>query len=230
MLVEEIPKSTNPNSSTVYFSSSVNLTARPSSSRHAQSNESNDGASNKKGRQKVNYNVNQLMHAQIQVADPQAGSGPLKSTQQLQLERIVSKRLVDLTREGSSALFELPKNFAYNSIHASLDKNSKSARLGNTPTTKRILSARRNLNLYFEEERNLISINSILGQNYQFITDSEWEQAKSKVRKPVARRLRPRLKLCCICGSNSSYSRCHTCGLFSCSVRCNNLHNELRCV
>lgn len=203
MLVEEIPKSVNPNTSIVYFSSSINLTARPTA--RQQNEESNTK------RAKVNYNVNLLMNAQTSAND-QVDTGPLKSVQQIQLERIISKRFLELNKEPP---FELPKNFTYN-VHG------KKKTIGNTPTTKKILSARRNLNSYFEEERNLISINTILGLNFQFI------EIESKKDKP-AKRIKPKVKLCCMCGENSSYARCGSCGLFCCSVGCNNLHNELRC-
>ncbi|RCK59381.1 hypothetical protein Cantr_07059 [Candida viswanathii] len=196
MLVEEVPKSTNANTSTIYFSSSINLTARLLGKSNAGGDATN-GATNKKGRAKVNYNLNQLMNAQTQVNEPTTKSGALKSTQQVQLERLVSKRLVDLTHETSTKGFELPKNFTYTSIHAKgSEKVSHKSRLGNTPTTKRILAARRNLNLYFEEERNLISINTILGLNYQFVDFTDVD--KNKRRK--VERIRPKVRLCCISG------------------------------
>ncbi|KAK6454793.1 uncharacterized protein RJT20DRAFT_129378 [Scheffersomyces xylosifermentans] len=227
MLVEEIPKSANSNSSTIYFSSSINLTARSTVARGGQGQEEDGSGASKKGRAKVNYNVNSLMNAQTQVNDSKNTSGPLKSAQQVQLERIVSKRLVELNKESSSSTFEIPKNFNYNSIHFNASKHNKKSRSGQTPTTKRILSARRNLNSYFEEERNLMSINTILGVNYQFM---DFTEVASKSKKPKVDKIyRPRLRLCCICGSKSNYSRCYLCGLFYCSVQCNHLHAESRC-
>ena len=41
------------------------------------------------------------------------------------------------------------------------------------------MAARRNLNLYFEEERNLISVNTILGINYQFVDFTDIDNNKS---------------------------------------------------
>ncbi|KAK6463382.1 hypothetical protein DFJ63DRAFT_312700 [Scheffersomyces coipomensis] len=225
MLVEEVPKSTNAKSSTIYFTSSINLSARSSHFRNGGDDE--EATANKKGRAKVNYNVNQLMNAQTQSNGSQPTDGPLKSAQQIQLERIVSKRLNDLNKESNS--FEIPKNFSYNPINSTADHNKKS-RLGNTPSTKKILSARRNLNSYFEEERNLMSINTVLSLNYQFVDFSEVETIRHKMRKTERNRtFRPRVRLCCICGTNSNYSRCHLCGLFYCSVRCNKYHQESRC-
>lgn len=224
MLVEEVPKSTNSNTSTIYFSSSINLTARLLGK--SSTGESSTGSSNKKGRAKVNYNLNQLMNAQTQTNEPTNKTGTLKSTQQVQLERLVSKRLVDLSQETSTKGFELPKNFTYTSIHSKgSEKVSHKSRLGNTPNAKRILAARRNLNLYFEEERNLISINTILTLNHQFVDFTDID--KNKRRK--VERIRPKIRLCSICGNKSNYSRCPLCGLYYCSVKCNNLHQELRC-
>lgn len=238
MLVEEVPKTTNSNSTTVYFSSLINLSARPSSysSKQQDNNQDQDDSGNaninrhNKSRPKVNYNLNHLMNAQTQANEIAAYSGPLKSSQQIQLERIITKRLNELNKESTSNTFEIPKNFTFQNANASGDK--RKARQGNTPTTKKILSSRTNLNLYFEEERNLISINSILSLNYQFIDqiDSTSEaQSSQKKRKLNERTFKPRLRLCCICGSNSSYARCTNCGLFACSVKCNKLHEDLRC-
>lgn len=236
MLVEEVPKSNGLKNATVYFTSSINLTPRlnnPRNALHQQSSSATGttptGNEDKKGRAKVNYNVNSLMNNQLQI-DTQSLGGPLKTTQQIQLERVVSKRLNELNREGSAASFELPKNLIYNSIHSN-EAHKNSSRLGSTPNTKKILLARRNLNLYFEEERNIISINTILNLNYQFVDSIEngLDEPRKK-RKIQQKRIKPRLKLCCICGGSSGYARCYNCGLFYCSVVCNNLHNELRCV
>lgn len=208
MLVEEIPKRTNANSSTIYFTSSINLTARPS-----RNQDNGDKPQQKKA--KINYNLNDLMNAQIQSDQPQA-TGPLKSSQQLTLERLATKRVLDLSKEGVASNFELPKNFVYKGK----DVNK---RQGNTPSTKKILAAKRNLNLYFEEERNLVSLNSILSLNYQYL--DRYDYSKKKVIKPI----RPRLKLCCICSNISNYARCANCGLFYCSIKCSRLHLESRC-
>lgn len=220
MLVEEIPKKNQSNSSTIYFSSSINLTAR----RNNRIDDSEEQQSNK-GRAKVNYNVNHLMLAQTLANDIQSPSS-LKSAQQVQLERVISKRLTELNKDPNPP-FDLPKGFEYKSIHSGHDAKSNKSRLGNTPTTKRILAARRNLNSYFEEERNLISINSILNLNYQFVDFSLFEQTKKRKIDHVNK---PKLRLCCVCGNKSSYTRCNLCGLYSCSVKCNRLHNESRCV
>lgn len=252
MLVEEVPKSAHSGNSTVYFSSLINLTARSSAfSRQNQAaydsiqssgQDQDDGnqSGNKKSRGKVNYNLNDLMNAQTQNSSNSNNlgkNGPLKSTQQIQLEKIVSKRLLELNKETSHNFFELPKNFAYQSIHSNknrqINENSKKSRLGNTPTTKKILAARRNLNSYFEEERNLMSVNTILSVNFQFIDQNESDhnlKRKAKNDEFRSKPFKPRLKLCCICGLNSNYSRCVNCGLFSCSVQCNRLHQELRCI
>ena len=259
MLVEEIPKLSNANSTTVYFSSSINLTARPigarfnssfnnnsnikSSSSISSSSNGSGGSgvggsgltsTNPKGRAKVNYNLNQLFNAQTQTK-AQRDSGPSKSAQQIQLERAVQKRLNELNQESIGKSFELPKNFQYNSIHSSGDNNrsnmSHKSRLGNTPATKRILAARRNLNLYYDEERNILIINTILTSNYQFIDYDEGNNNTNKgnIKKQKLGNSRPKLRLCCVCGSKSNYARCSACGLYYCCVRCNNLHLELRC-
>ncbi|CAX41996.1 nucleosome-binding component of the SWR1 complex, putative [Candida dubliniensis CD36] len=232
MLVEEVPKSTNAKTSTIYFSSSINLTAR---SLGKSSNTGESISSSNKGRAKVNYNLTQLMNAQTQSNEP-SNTGPLKSSQQIQLERLVLKRLVELNQETSIKGFELPKNFVYTGIHSTGGGDntitSHKSRLGNTPTTKKILAARRNLNSYFEEERNLISVNTILGINYQFvdftdINDKSISTTTNKRRK--LENVKPKIRLCCICGNKSNYSRCSSCGLYYCSVKCNNLHQESRC-
>ncbi|CAN3373937.1 hypothetical protein DIURU_005559 [Diutina rugosa] len=203
MLVEEVPK-TNPNSSTVYFSSSINLTARPQ--RRALGDDEGPSSSNK--RAKVNYNLTQLMQAQVQAREQ--SQAQIKSAQQITIERLASKRLRDLNIDPH---FDLPRTFE-------ADK-----RIGNTPSTKKILTARRNLNSYFEEERNLMSVNTILNSCYQFIDFSEFE--KKKKQPEVVKK--DKLRLCCMCGNSSSYSRCPSCGLYSCSVRCNRLHLDSRC-
>lgn len=227
MLVEEVPKTSGANASTIYFSSSVNLTARLMGKDRYWHDESGEGPPNKKGRTKVNYNLNQLFNAQTQANNDAKINGPSKSARQIQLEKVVQKRLVELNQESSTKGFELPKNFAYTSIHSSRDNrnSSQKSRQGNTPSTKRILAARRNLNLYYEEERNLISINTILSSNFQFIDVIDSRDVKNK----IPERSRPRVRLCCICGSKSNYSRCPLCGLYYCTVKCNKLHQELRC-
>lgn len=231
MLVEEVPKQTQSNSSTIYFLSLVNLSARPYF-------KSYDGANgdeinrNSKNRPKVNYNLTDLLNAQTQ-ANYNSGtitSGVYKSSQQVQLEKLITRRLGDLSKETPNANFELPKTFAYNSIHRSMSAaDKKKIRLGNTPSTKRILAARRNLNSYFEEEKNLIAINTILGVNFLFAEQNEDIEGSLKKRRIGERLFKPKVKLCCICGNNSSYSRCGSCGLYSCSVRCIRLHRDLRC-
>ncbi|KAI5962132.1 uncharacterized protein KGF55_003208 [Candida pseudojiufengensis] len=218
MLVEEVPKSTTSNATTVYFSSSINLTARSLNSNKHQLNESGDGPVNKKGRTKVNYNLNQLFNAQTSANNDPKNSGPSKSVQQIQLEKLVQKRLNELNQETSTKGFELPKNFVYTSIHSVGNKRlAQKSRLGNTPATKRILAARRNLNSYFEEERNLISINTILSSNFQFVDLIDFNNPKST----KSERSRPKLRLCCICGSKSNYSRCPSCVIsLSCCKSC----------
>lgn len=211
MLVEEIPKKGTNNGSTIYFSSLVNLQARPTKA---------DGEERQKSRPKVNYNLTELLNAQTQVnySNGTVSSTSFKSSQQMQLERLISKRLADLGKESPNPNFELPKTFAYTSVHkhtSAADK--KKARLGNTPLTKRILAARRALASYYEEEKNLISINTILGVNYAFAEQN------------TGTAVRPKVKLCCMCGLRSNYSRCGSCGLYSCSVRCLRHHHELRC-
>lgn len=230
MLVEEIPKQAHSNSSTVYFLSLVNLSARPSFKYDANGEEVNR---NSKNRPKVNYNLTDLLNAQTQ-ANYNSGttfSGVFKSSQQVQLEKLISRRLGDLSKETPNGNFELPKTFSYNSIHLSISSGDKNKiRLGNTPSTKRILAARRNLNSYFEEEKNLIAINTILGVNFLFAEQNEDSQEGSQKRRRVGERLfKPKVKLCCVCGNNSSYSRCGSCGLYLCSVRCIRLHRDLRC-
>lgn len=227
MLVEEVPKQALKNSSTVYFLSLVSLLARP----YFKNADSEDANRNSKNRPKVNYNLTDLLNAQTQ-ANYNSGtvaSGVFKSSQQMQLERLISKRLGELSKETPNSNFELPKTFGYTSIHKNLSAaDKKKIRLGNTPSTKRILAARRNLNSYFEEEKNLISINTILGVNYSFAEQNENLENPSKKRK-IERLFKPKVKLCCVCGSSSSYSRCESCGQYSCSVRCKRLHHDLRC-
>lgn len=228
MLVEEVPKQTNANSSTIYFLSLVNLQARPSFK------DSDDANRNSKNRPKVNYNLTDLLNAQTQANysnGTTASNGAYKSSQQVQLERFISKRTSELSRESPQSNFDLPKTFGYTSIHKHMSANDKKKlRLGNTPSTKRILAARRNLNSYFEEEKNLISINTILGVNFAFAEQNggEFEESDAK-RRRVTKLFKPKAKLCSICGSRSNYSRCGQCGLYSCSVRCLRLHHELRC-
>lgn len=226
MLVEEVPKQTQASSSSVYFLSLVNLSARPFSKAFE-----GDENRNSKNRPKVNYNLTDLLNAQTQVnySNGSVNSGVFKLSQQMQLERLISKRLGDLSKETPNSNFEIPKSFGYTSIHKSLSGgDKKKIRLGNTPSTKRILAARRNLNSYFEEEKNLISINTILSVNYSFAEQQDF--GTDSKRRKTERRFKPKVKLCCICGGQSHYSRCASCGLYSCSVRCNRLHLELRCV
>ncbi|CAK7902164.1 hypothetical protein CAAN1_07S01156 [[Candida] anglica] len=246
MLVEEIPKASANKGSTIYFSSSINLTARPPVHERQidlpqeSTIENGNGTNNKnenanrlsKNRPKVNYNLTYLMNAQTQANDSNVSQGQLKSSQQIQLERLISRRLNEINKEngGGNSNFELPKNFA-DSRNLSGDK--KKSRLGNTPSTKKILSARRTLASYFEEERNVLSINSILSLNYQFLEelDPASDTQTNKRQKTSGRSvIKPKLRLCCICGSDSSYTRCDSCGLFACSVRCNKSHLESRCV
>lgn len=213
MFVEEVPKKSNANSSTIYFTSSINLTARPSRINH----ETDVQPVAKKA--KINYNLNDLMTAQLQSNDSQQSAGPLKSSQQITLERLTSKRLLELSKEGPVTNFELPKNYESKN-------NNKKNKQGNTPGTKKILSAKRNLNSYFEEERNLVSINSILSLNYQYLDQYDYLSSKKNKKEKI---FRPRIKLCCICSNVSNYARCHICGLFFCSIKCNRVHQDSRC-
>lgn len=228
MLIEEVPKKTNSNSSTIYFSSSINLTARPNS-RFNQNNQDEISQPQSK-KAKINYNLNDLMNAQIQSNDNNQSSGPLKSAQQLSLERLATRRMLELSKEGNVNNFDLPKNFEYKKQQ--VGNKSNSSRQGSTPGTKKILSARRNLNLYFEEERDLMAINSILSLNYQYLDqlDSYNSVVSNKDKNKLHEKLfRPRIKLCCICSNISNYARCTSCGLFYCSIRCNRIHHESRC-
>lgn len=233
MLVEEIPKSNDKNNSTIYFSSSINLSARPTYKNFDSAN-GDDANRNSKSRPKVNYNLTDLLNAQTQAnySNGTITSGNFKSSQQLQLEKLIVKRLGELSKETPVPNFEIPKTFGYTSIHSKgTAADKKKVRLGNTPSTKKILAARRNLNSYFEEEKNLISINTILGVNFLFAeqNDELLQGASAKKRKVGEKVFKPKTKLCCICGSKSSYSRCSNCGLYSCSVRCIRLHHDLRC-
>ncbi|KAI5949875.1 hypothetical protein KGF54_005352 [Candida jiufengensis] len=228
MLVEEVPKSTTTNASTIYFSSSINLTARSLNGSKHQHGDTGEGPLNKKGRAKVNYNLNQLFNAQTSANNETRNSGPSKSVQQIQLEKLVQKRLVELNQESTTRGFELPKNFIYTSIHSMGNKRiAQKSRLGNTPATKRILSARRNLNSYFEEERNLISINTILSLNFQFVDLIDFNNSKSTTR---LERSRPKLRLCCICGLKSNYSRSKEAKDYSKLVQFANLASVGYCV
>ncbi|KAF7999692.1 hypothetical protein HF325_005541 [Metschnikowia pulcherrima] len=230
MLVEEVPKRGPTNLSTIYFSSLVNLQARPLSKNADSGSREEANQRNSKSRPKVNYNLTELLNKQTQANynNGSVSSGVYKSLHQLQLEKLISKRLSELGKETPNHNFELPKTFAYTSIHKHLSAaDKKKLRLGNTPSTKKILAARRNLNLYFEEEKNLISINTILGVNFSFAEQrSDVSDAK---RAKTSDTFKPKLKLCSVCGSLSNYSRCANCGLYSCSVRCLRLHHELRC-
>lgn len=224
MLVEEVPKKSNTNDSIVYFSSSVNLSARPSSRNIDRNQEDGDeGYRLMQSRPKVNYNLNHLMNAQTNVVKEDT---PLKSAQRVQLERQLSKRIRELNRETKTS-FDIPKNFSLQNVNASIDK--KRGRQGNTPTTKRILATSRNLSQYFEEERNLLFINALLSINFLFIEENTVLELSSKKRALQSNNCRSRLKLCCICGLNSVYTRCGNCGLYTCSVKCGRLHEELRC-
>lgn len=205
MLVEEVPK-TNPNSLTVYFSLSINLTARPQ--RRALGDDDAPLSSTK--RAKVNYNLTQLMQAQVQAREQTQAQ--IKLAQQITIERLVLKRLTDLNKDSS---FDLPRTFE-------ADK-----RVGNTPSTKKILTARRNLNLYFEEERNLMLVNTILNLCYQFVDFSDLEKKSKKNSKPQMKKLK--VRLCCICGNSLDYLRCPRCGLYACTVKCLRLHTDSRC-
>ncbi|KAI3403191.2 hypothetical protein KGF56_004080 [Candida oxycetoniae] len=206
MLVEDVPKSSNTNATTIYFSSSINLSARPTLGKRG-AGDGGQSSTQKKNRTKVNYNLNQLFNAQTQTNQASKDTGPLKSAQQIQLEKTVQKRLTELNQETVSKGFELPKNFHYTSIHSSGSGggggaggflgDSQKSRLGNTPSTKRILAARRNLNSYYEEERNLMSINTILALNYQFVDfiDIDGGPKPGHKRKKLERS-RPKIRLC----------------------------------
>lgn len=255
MLVEEVPKTGVNKGSTVYFSSSVNMTARPFVGRGAGGGGGVDGAgasgagassatSHSAGgsaggsagigaasaaRTKVNYNLNDLMNIQTGQLESVTRHGGLKLAQQIQLERLINKRFGELNRENAlAATFELPKNFA--DARGGGGGDRKAARVGNTQLTKRILAARRNLSLYLEEERNVILMNTILSLSYQFVGELEPMDAMGTKRQKLTRSLvKPKVRLCCVCGADLGYARCERCGLFLCSVRCNNVHLELRC-
>lgn len=229
MLVEEIPKNINPNSTTVYFLSSVNLQARPTlKSVDAQTDES---GRSEKNRPKVNYNITDLLNAQTQVNynSGTVNGGVFKSSHQMQLEKVITKRLSELSKESPNPSFELPKMFAYTSIHKTLSAaDKKKIRLGNSLAAKKILAARRNFNSYLDEEKNWIWTNTIQGVHFSF-AEQNWELATKKRKKQGETVLKPKVRLCSVCGSRSPYSRCGSCGLYSCNVKCRRLHFELRC-
>lgn len=226
MLVEEIPKTLNTNSTTIYFLSLVNLQARPTHKADSQGDEPRG----EKNRPKVNYNITDLLNAQTQVNynSGTVNGGVFKSSHQMQLEKVITKRLLDLSKESPNPTFELPKMFAYTSIHKTLSAaDKKKVRHGNSLAAKRILAARRNFNSYLDEEKNWIWTNTIQGVHFLF-AEQNWELAKKRKKggMPV---LKPKLRLCSVCGSRSPYSRCGACGLYSCSVKCRRLHFESRC-
>ncbi|GEQ70756.1 hypothetical protein JCM33374_g4435 [Metschnikowia sp. JCM 33374] len=110
MLVEEVPKRGPTNSSTIYFSSSVNLQARPSS-KSADSSNRDEANRTSKSRPKVNYNLTELLNAQTHAnySNGSVSSGVYKSSHQMQLEKLLSKRLSELGKETPNANFELRK-------------------------------------------------------------------------------------------------------------------------
>lgn len=96
MLVEEVPKQALKKQFYVYFLSLVSLLARP----YFKNADSEDANRNSKNRPKVNYNLTDLLNAQTQ-ANYNSGtvaSGVFKSSQQMQLERLISKRLGELSK------------------------------------------------------------------------------------------------------------------------------------
>lgn len=228
MLVEEIPKAISTNSTTIYFLSLVNLQARPTlKSLETQ----NDESRGEKNRPKVNYNITDLLNAQTQVNynSGTVNGGVFKSSHQMQLEKVITKRLSELSKESPNPNFELPKMFSYTSIHKTLSAaDKKKIRQGNSLTAKKILAARRNFNSYLDEEKNWIWTNTIQGVHFLF-AEQNWELAKK--RKKLGESVtKPKVRLCSVCGSRSPYSRCGACGLYSCGVKCRRLHFELRCV
>lgn len=227
MLVEEIPKTLNTNTTTIYFLSLVNLQARPTHKSDIQTDE----LRGEKNRPKVNYNITDLLNAQTQVNynSGTVNGGVFKSLHQMQLEKVITKRLLELSKESPNPTFELPKMFAYTSIHKTLSAaDKKKVRHGNSLAAKRILAARRNFNSYLDEEKNWIWTNTIQGVHFLF-AEQNWELAK-KQKKGSLPVLKPKVRLCSVCGSRSPYSRCGACGLYSCSVKCRRLHFESRCV
>lgn len=225
MLIEEIPPKRNNNSSTIYFSSSINLSARPNPRLNLGNNNENNQPKAKKA--KINYNLNDLMNKQIQTNDGQKANGPLKSTHQIALEKAATRRILDLSKEANNTNFELPKNFEYRNRAGT---GNKLSRQGSTPGTKKILSARRNLNSYFEEERNLVSINTILTISYHYLDQFDaYTNLNGSKELTQTKLFRPRIKLCCICSNISSYARCMNCGLFYCNIKCYKIHQESRC-
>lgn len=230
MLVEEIPKTINPNSATIYFLSLINLQARPT--QKSAENQSEDSARSEKNRPKVNYNITDLLNAQTQLNynSGTVNGGTFKSSHQMQLEKLITKRLTELNKESPNPTFELPKMFAYTSIHKTLSAaDKKKIRHGNSLAAKKILAARRNFNSYLDEEKNWIWTNTIQGVHFSF-AEQNWELASKKRKGYSEPVLKPKVRLCSMCGSRSPYSRCGACGLYSCSVRCRRLHFELRCV
>lgn len=222
MLVEEIPKTISTNPSIIYFLSLVKLQALP-----ALRNDTEELRS-EKNRPKVNYNITDLLNAQQQVNYNGSGNGGVfKSSHQMQLEKLITKRLLELSRESPNPAFELPKMFAYISTHKWLNAADKKIRNGNSLAAKRILAARRNFNSYLDEEKNWIWTNTIQGVHFLF-AEQKWELQATK--RKVLLVLKPKVRLCCVCGSQSPYSRCGACGLYSCSVKCRRLHFESRCV
>lgn len=226
MLVEEIPKTISTNSTTIYFLSLINLLARPSL---RSTDGQPDEGRNEKNRPKVNYNITDLLNAQTQVNynSGTGNGGVFKSSHQMQLEKVITKRLSELSRESPNPSFELPKMFAYTSIHKNLSAtDKKKIRHGNSLAAKKILAARRNFNSYLDEEKNWIWTNTIQGVHFLF-AEQNWELAKKRKTGEIVSK--PKVRLCCVCGSSSPYSRCGSCGLYSCSVKCRRLHFELRC-
>ncbi|ODV97488.1 hypothetical protein PACTADRAFT_47399 [Pachysolen tannophilus NRRL Y-2460] len=214
--IEEIPKGYK---TSLYYSSLYGGTGakKPFYGDDSQKeNAKSFGGRNSRYQQVVNYDV-AVLEANAHGQNNNDGS-----TAEMKATRKSNKRLLELDRENYNehqlAKIEVPKEgfdyFGNSSKNLNvMNKSGRRFKLGSTPNTKRILSSKKNLNNYLDEDTsNILKI---------------WANLETRDNTNQINAV-PELKTCSICGNNSSYT-CVRCGTRFCSIKCGDTHNETRC-
>ncbi|ODV62209.1 Vps71p ASCRUDRAFT_69033 [Ascoidea rubescens DSM 1968] len=240
--VEEISRGSDPN---IYFSSSINL-KYTSSHRYKKFSTSNSrkrfkpGAYNLQNLQLQNENENEKILSGIDNNNENKNEEVnYNEFENLIEERQSNKRLQELNKENyneSSFKLELPKsglNISFKNFNKSSYPNfdlmsysnqvknqdqyqTKKVRQGLTANTRKILSSRKTLSNYIDEEDSP-EIKKLL-----------FDEKNSSIYPKRNFYNLPGKKLCSICGS-SAMTKCVKCNSRYCSVKCYDVHNETRC-
>lgn len=214
--VEEIPRGSDPN---VYFSSSINLKASKSMYSSSSSGQT------RKRMAAGSYNVSQL---EANARDSSINENLIETRKSIKRHQEIDREnyndqnqqvRVELPRSGLNIDFKDFNSDYYPifdlinySNNVNKNANSRRFKLGQTPATRKILTSRKTINNYMDEDVEHAKIVK---------SDGLYSNIDDELSLPGK-------KLCSICGSNAP-NRCVRCGARFCSVKCLTIHKEARC-